>query len=112
MTAVSDVSNLVVENPHALPAESVLTELGTGTSGLSTSDSAKRLLIAGHNRLPEAARVSPLQRFLRQFNNLLILIFDRRSRDYRVAGAHARYHRYLVCGSGQHRAWFCAGRQS
>lgn len=74
MTAVSGVSNLVVESPHTLPAESVLTELGTGVSGLSTTDSAQRLLIAGHNRLPETARAGPLQRFLRQFNNLLILI--------------------------------------
>jgi len=74
MTAVSGVSNLVVESPHTLPAEFVLTELGKGVSGLSTTDSAQRLLIAGHNRLPETARAGPLQRFLRQFNNLLILI--------------------------------------
>jgi magnesium-transporting ATPase (P-type) len=74
MAAGSAVSNFLVENPHTLPAESVLEELSAGVSGLSTSGSAQRLLIAGHNRLPEAPRAGPLQRFLRQFNNLLILI--------------------------------------
>lgn len=74
MTADPGVNDLVVENPHTLPAESVLTELGVGVSGLSTTHSAQRLLIAGHNRLPEAPHAGPLKRFLRQFNNLLILI--------------------------------------
>lgn len=74
MAADSGSINLNVSNPHTHHAESVLTELGVGMSGLSAADSAQRLKTTGHNRLPEAPRAGPLLRFLAQFNNLLILI--------------------------------------
>jgi len=74
MAADSGSINLKVSNPHTHHAESVLTELGVGMSGLSAADCAQRLKATGHNRLPEAPRAGPLQRFLGQFNNLLILI--------------------------------------
>jgi magnesium-transporting ATPase (P-type) len=74
MAADSGSPDLNVTNPHTRHAESVLTELGVGMSGLGAADSAQRLKITGHNRLPAATRAGPLRRFLAQFNNLLILI--------------------------------------
>ncbi|MDP2283171.1 MAG: HAD-IC family P-type ATPase, partial [Pseudohongiella sp.] len=74
MAADSGSSKFTVESPHTDHAESVLTALGVGSSGLSAADSAHRLEVAGQNRLPEAARAGPVRRFLQQFNNLLILI--------------------------------------
>ncbi|MDP2380702.1 MAG: cation-transporting P-type ATPase, partial [Pseudohongiella sp.] len=74
MAADSGSRKFTVESPHTDHAESVLTALSVGTSGLSAADSAHRLTLAGQNRLPEASRAGPLRRFLQQFNNLLILI--------------------------------------
>ncbi|TFH74974.1 HAD family hydrolase [Gammaproteobacteria bacterium LSUCC0112] len=74
MAADSGSTNLNVTNPHIRHAESVLTELGVGMSGLAANDIAQRLKTAGHNRLPAAPRAGAWRRFLQQFNNLLILI--------------------------------------
>ncbi len=58
--------------PHALPVEVVLAELDAAPDGLEPGEAAARLAAEGPNRLPTAPRTGPLQRFLRQFHNVLI----------------------------------------
>ncbi len=59
---------------HALPAEAVVEELGSGASGLSSGEARARLERFGPNRLPESKRRGPVVRFLLQFHNLLIYV--------------------------------------
>lgn len=59
---------------HALPAEAVLSALGSTPSGLAPEEAARRLETQGANRLPAAARRSTLARILAQFHNLLIYV--------------------------------------
>jgi len=59
---------------HDRPAKATLEALQTQPFGLSDSQAAERLQHHGPNRLPEAKRDSPLIRFLRQFNNVLIYV--------------------------------------
>lgn len=59
---------------HAEPTEKVLAELDTTPNGLASAEAAARLARFGRNTLPAARRRGPLIRFLRQFNNLLILV--------------------------------------
>jgi magnesium-transporting ATPase (P-type) len=59
---------------HAMPAEDVLNILDTGNAGLDQSEAARRLAIAGANRLPATRERSPIRRFIAQFDNLLIYV--------------------------------------
>ena len=66
--------SLLIETPHALPADEVLTKLATGEDGLSRDDAEQRLADIGPNRLPEPARDGPLKRFFKHFHDILIYI--------------------------------------
>lgn len=57
---------------HALEGDEALAALNASRTGLGEDDAAARLADHGPNRLPEAKSVSPLFRFLRQFNSALI----------------------------------------
>lgn len=59
---------------HTLSVENVFRILGVSATGLSQADAGARLQQHGLNRLPEAARRSPLVRFLLQFHNILIYV--------------------------------------
>ena len=59
---------------HALPAEAAFERVASGPEGLSQAEAARRLAGYGPNRLPAARPRSSLQRFLAQFNNLLIYV--------------------------------------
>jgi len=60
---------------HALPAEAVVTELGSGLPhGLSADEAATRLARHGQNRLAEKPARPAWLRFLDQFKSLLVLI--------------------------------------
>jgi magnesium-transporting ATPase (P-type) len=63
-----------VVNPHANDADAVLLQLGVSASGLTSEQASARLQQYGLNRLPEAPRPGLLQRFLSQFNNVLIMV--------------------------------------
>ncbi len=58
----------------AEPAAAVLDRLGSTPDGLNAAAARERLERDGPNALPAAPRAGPLRRFLRQFNNLLILV--------------------------------------
>lgn len=60
--------------PHTLGPDAVLRHFDVGAEGLGKDTAAERLLEVGHNRLPVAHSVGPVRRFLRQFNNLLIIV--------------------------------------
>ncbi|GAA0682177.1 cation-transporting P-type ATPase [Marinobacterium maritimum] len=55
-------------------SEDVLDTLHSNANGLSSAEAAGRLEAHGPNRLPEAARRSPLIRILLQFHNILIYV--------------------------------------
>jgi len=57
---------------HALPTEEALKALESSTAGLTGAEAEQRLRRHGPNALPAAKPVSPLRRFLAQFNNSLI----------------------------------------
>jgi magnesium-transporting ATPase (P-type) len=59
---------------HALEAAAVLAALQSSAAGLDASAAQARLQQHGPNQLPEAARRSPLLRFLLQFHNVLIYV--------------------------------------
>lgn len=59
---------------HSLSSKDTLATLMTSVDGLSNEQGEHRLREYGVNRLPEAARRSPLKRFLLQFHNILIYV--------------------------------------
>ncbi|MGF1651363.1 MAG: cation-transporting P-type ATPase [Hyphomicrobiaceae bacterium] len=59
---------------HAEPVAEVLTGLDASERGLSPPAVAERLERHGRNALPQARPTSPLIRFLKQFDNLLIYV--------------------------------------
>ncbi len=59
---------------HAMDGEEVLAALGVDAEGLSRQEAGQRLQTHGSNELPQEQKVGPLERLLRQFNNLLIYI--------------------------------------
>jgi magnesium-transporting ATPase (P-type) len=59
---------------HASDVDEVLAALDTAPQGLRTAEAEQRRQLCGANRLPEAARRGPVQRFLQQFHNLLIYV--------------------------------------
>ncbi len=62
------------EKYHNLNKDQVLGALETRDDGLSEEEAKKRLEHFGHNKLPEAKKLSALTLFLRQFKNPLIYI--------------------------------------
>lgn len=59
---------------HSLKPAECLHILGSDTHGLSESEAQERLKIHGENTVQLAKRISPLQRFLRQFKDPLIYV--------------------------------------
>jgi Ca2+-transporting ATPase len=59
---------------HELSAGQVLEHLATSKSGLTFPEAHRRLEKYGPNELPKRGRTSPLNVFIRQFGNLLIII--------------------------------------
>jgi magnesium-transporting ATPase (P-type) len=59
---------------HHLEVDAVLEELGSSRDGLSDDEAATRLEEHGPNKLPEARRTTPLERFVRQFKDVLIYV--------------------------------------
>ena len=59
---------------HNVPAEAVLSQVGSVASGLSAPEAAKRLAEHGPNALAEAAPISSWAIFLGQFKSLIIWI--------------------------------------
>ncbi|MBC52384.1 MAG: carbonate dehydratase [Gammaproteobacteria bacterium] len=63
---------------YTLTPDAVFQRLGLNTavsdSGLSAEEARRRLQVNGPNRLPVARPVSAFRRFLRQFNNVLIIV--------------------------------------
>ncbi|MCJ1697930.1 HAD-IC family P-type ATPase [Rathayibacter caricis] len=59
---------------HARTADEVLTALGTGAGGLSTTAAARRLAAHGPNALPPERAPNPVLTFLRQFHDILIYV--------------------------------------
>lgn len=59
---------------HALAIDTVLAQLQSTAAGLSSGEARERLQQQGPNALPAAASRSMLERFLSQFNNLLIYV--------------------------------------
>ena len=59
---------------HALSADEVLKELSSSAKGLSTSEAQQRLQHYGPNELPPPITVPTWRRFLRHFNDPLIML--------------------------------------
>ncbi|UVE95122.1 HAD-IC family P-type ATPase [Dietzia sp. B32] len=59
---------------HALPPEEVLSRLGTGPGGLSSTEAGERLAGHGPNTMPDAAPVSALRRVARLLADPMILV--------------------------------------
>jgi magnesium-transporting ATPase (P-type) len=60
---------------HAMPVAEVVKRLATGTEkGLDAIEASARLQKYGPNRLPEGKKRGPFQRFLAQFNNILVYV--------------------------------------
>lgn len=74
MTQPLTEARLTVARPWALPADDVLAHLDADASGLTRDDAARRLELAGANRLPEPVRKPAIVRFLAHFNDTLIYI--------------------------------------
>ena len=71
--APSDVSE-IIRQPYAFDADTVLDAYGSSIAGLSTATADQRLAETGPNALPTAEPESPLRRFLRQMDDVLIYI--------------------------------------
>lgn len=65
---------LAALTPHAQTPEAVLAALESSRDGLDQARAAGRHELLGPNRIPEAAKRSPVLRFLRHFHNILIYI--------------------------------------
>jgi magnesium-transporting ATPase (P-type) len=75
-TSVNLASNtpVNVSNPHALPAEDVLEQMGGQRDGLTATEAADRLKTVGPNQLPAPPKEGLLKRFFKHFNDILIYI--------------------------------------
>ncbi|HDN83618.1 MAG TPA: calcium-translocating P-type ATPase, SERCA-type [Candidatus Altiarchaeales archaeon] len=62
-----------MEHWHSLSLEEVFEKLGTSYEGLSEAEAKLRLKKYGYNELRETKKVSPLEIFINQFKNVLIL---------------------------------------
>ena len=59
---------------HAIPADAVLRDFGSGACGLDREEATRRLAEFGPNRMPPPKRRGPLMRLLLQFHNLLVYV--------------------------------------
>ncbi|HBC55155.1 MAG TPA: hypothetical protein DCZ06_12905, partial [Alphaproteobacteria bacterium] len=59
---------------HAIPADAVLRDFGSGARGLDREEATRRLAEFGPNRMPPPKRRGPLMRLLLQFHNLLVYV--------------------------------------
>jgi len=59
---------------HRLEADTVIKLLGSSQLGLSSEEAKKRLVTFGYNKLEEAKKLSPLEIFVNQFKNVLMMI--------------------------------------
>src|ERR1700752_2775525 len=60
---------------HAMPVDDVVKRLATSTEkGLDATEAPVRLQEYGPNRLPEGKKRGPFERFLAQFNNILVYV--------------------------------------
>ncbi len=62
------------KNWHAFDIEEIFRILRSSRTGLSTEEAKARLSKYGFNELPEKKKISPLEIFLSQFKNYLVLI--------------------------------------
>lgn len=72
--APSGLSEDVLAYPYALPGAEVLAGCGSGEAGLSNELAARRRAEVGPNALPQPKPESPVRRFLRHLNDVLIYI--------------------------------------
>jgi len=63
-----------IENPHALPAKEVVSQLDSSYNGLSKKEAQDRLKTYGPNELPESKSISLFLLLLKQFKNWLVII--------------------------------------
>lgn len=54
--------------------KTLLKELNTSQKGLSNEEAQKRLRTNGLNEITEKKKITPLKRFIKQFNNIMIII--------------------------------------
>ena len=66
--------SLLIDTPHALPADEVLRQLHSDPEGLSLDEAQRRLVQVGPNRLPTPAKDGLLKRFFKHFHDILIYI--------------------------------------
>ncbi|MFP4629591.1 MAG: cation-transporting P-type ATPase [Desulfohalobiaceae bacterium] len=59
---------------HAVPVQEVLQKLNSTEQGISQTEAEQRLQTFGPNKLEQARKKGPLQRFLQQFHNVLIYV--------------------------------------
>jgi magnesium-transporting ATPase (P-type) len=71
---VAPTTTPTVSDPHALPADEVLSGLRGQRDGLSAAEAADRFKAVGPNRLPAPPKEGPLKRFFKHFNDILIYI--------------------------------------
>jgi magnesium-transporting ATPase (P-type) len=64
----------IVEHPYAYEAAAVLQAYGSSEEGLAADTAAARLAEVGWNALPQVKPESPVRRFLRQMDDVLIYI--------------------------------------
>ena len=71
------MNTIKIEQPWSMKPEELLKQTGSSDQGLTQNEAEKRLLAYGKNVLISKAKTTPLQIFLNQFKNpiLLILIF-------------------------------------
>jgi len=69
-----DRSLFQIKKPHARSVEDVLRQLKVSSKGLAAGEAAERIEAAGPNRLPAPEKEGLLKRFLKHFQDLLIII--------------------------------------
>lgn len=59
---------------HQKEIKTLLKELNTSQKGLSNEEAQKRLRTNGLNEITEKKKITPLKRFIKQFNNIMIIL--------------------------------------
>jgi magnesium-transporting ATPase (P-type) len=63
-----------IDKAYAIGFEEILQQLSSAEKGLHSAEAAKRLEIAGPNRLPEPFKEGPFKRFFKHFHDLFIYV--------------------------------------
>ena len=71
---MSMINPVDIQQFWAVPAEKLMTQLGSGTEGLTTAEARRSLRSYGPNRLRPAKRTDALTLLLAQFKSPLIII--------------------------------------